>query len=369
MSRWVTAYEGGEMGGNHHQQAFITPEERLASLSMESAVLQMEGNLTALIACRVQCLALARLCYPKSHLKYVECQSSLAQAYMLSGLPLQAVEHASIALEVAEERNEKELIMVLCLTLGRACSALGEHFQALLYLNNAKQLVKAFDGDDALMQVPILNSQAEVYSMQGDHDAAISTLIQVWTVCEAVLGQTHLDVAEAHLELGRSYHAKGIHAKTVQHINDALAIVSLHDSILISPAFSSGSSEVNMKANLSIGGALCLLVSVYLKPNQGAFEDGSEDKDFKACVNCFLDAIRIYAHLASLRDEHVNAELSGACINKLIWLRWELATLYEKAEDFDNAIEQLQLVLWAQEERGNGVTSSRCVYGASCVCE
>lgn len=157
-----------------------------------------------LITLRIEILALARLCYGKLDPEVTLAQSRLAEAYLMSGLEKQAIEHASQALQRAEDYPLNDVIISASHTIGKGYVLIKDYERASEYLKKALRTSYKENGKDALSNCSILSSIAQLHAAQGNNKIVIQMLTRVMNLREPKVGHDHIDMIDTHLELART---------------------------------------------------------------------------------------------------------------------------------------------------------------------
>jgi len=331
-----------------------------------------------LITFRIECLALARLCYGKLDPKVIKAQSQLGDAYLMSGLEKQAVEHSSQALQRARDYPLDDVIASASHSLGRAFTRLGEYDKALAALRDALRASNRQHGSSALATCPVLASLAKLHAARGDHQEVIATMTKVWQLKEPQLGTEHVEMMDTYLELARAFFNAEDDTNCQENLDKALSVVETNrDELCLATDprlalnkikrlrsalkydensdLDEGDDEeddeqetlpngkANLKMSWKVADAHCLLAASYKRT-----------VEFDQALTHYLLARDLYRNLEQLQPPLKGGRGEAAARSKVLKIERELATVHIVLEAYDKAATHLRVVLEMQEQNAPG---------------
>eukprot|EP00474_Spongospora_subterranea_P005870 CRZ06328.1 hypothetical protein [Spongospora subterranea] len=145
------------------------PEERLAKFSVLAVEYEERHDFEQLVTARMHCLALAQLCFGKTHPEVTLSHLRLGNAFQRRGLFVQAEQHAQTALDRLTsidhgEKESKRIRFGALSTVGCAGIGLRQWAKAEPLLQQAQDLVEYASGasDKANLMLALSQVQTQV---------------------------------------------------------------------------------------------------------------------------------------------------------------------------------------------------------------
>ena len=232
-------YKRSQMA-HHSGEGKLEPvESRLGQLATQCLHLEERNLHEELVEARIQCLALTRLCFdaPES-LEVTAAYCCLGQAYLLAGLPEQALHHSTCAKKrllrhkqmkqgasgAAASPHSTQLQLDIFSTIGAAQLKLKDFDAAEATLKQAAHLCATLNGKSDVSNVALLRMQAQVHLHRNNFSSAIDVLTRVWEIMEASVGMSHASLLPVYMDLARAYYGAKDDTNTQQNASQAIAV-------------------------------------------------------------------------------------------------------------------------------------------------
>jgi len=186
-----------------------------------------------LITMRIEVLSLSKVCFGKQDPQVADAQAQLAEAYLLSGLEKQAVEHGMQALARAQDFDLANIAISAHHTLGRAYTKLSEFNNAKHHLRQSLEATRKLHGRNNMASCAVLSSIAQLHAVAGgDDERVIQTMQNIWDIMEPELGMDHIEMVDTYLELARAFFNVGKDSDCQENLEKVLMIVRVQEVVL-----------------------------------------------------------------------------------------------------------------------------------------